>query len=100
MALRVIGDLQGCAEIRAYDPVVGAADLDLPIKMAASPEEALIGADVLLILTDWPEFAALGPAELQAMRRPVVIDCVGVVSTPEADLPGVRLVSMGRAPRA
>lgn len=100
MALRMIGELQGCAEIRAYDPVVGAADLDLPVKVVASREEALIGADVLLILTDWPEFAALGPTELRAMRRPVVIDCVGVVSTPEPDLPGVRLVSMGRAPRA
>jgi len=96
MALRVIRELGGRADIRAYDPVVGADEIDLAVKVVADRDEALSGADCLLILTDWDEFAVPNPEALRAMRRPLVIDGVGVVDPARADLSGVRFIQMGR----
>jgi UDPglucose 6-dehydrogenase len=96
MALRVIRELGGQADIRAYDPVVGADEIDLAVKVVADRDEALSGADCLLVLTDWDEFAVPNPEALRTMRRPLVIDGVGVVDPARADLRGVRFVQMGR----
>jgi UDPglucose 6-dehydrogenase len=96
MALRVMRELGERADIRAYDPVVGADEIDLAVKVVADRDEALSGADCLLILTDWDEFAVPNPEALRAMRRPFVIDAVGVVDPARADLSGARLVQMGR----
>lgn len=98
-ALRVIDELRGRAEVRAYDPVVRSDDLDLPVKVVADRDEALAGADCLLILTDWDEFARPRPEALRTMRRPLLIDGVGVVDVATADLRGVRYVTMGRPTR-
>jgi UDPglucose 6-dehydrogenase len=99
MALRVIENLRGRAEVRAYDPLVKAADIDVPATVLDSREATLVGADCLLILTDWEEFAAPPRAGFRAMRRPVVIDCVGVMEGAREDLPGVEYVAMGRSGR-
>jgi UDPglucose 6-dehydrogenase len=52
--------------VTAYDPAAAArAALVLPqVRYASSAVEAARGADVLLVLTEWPEFAAVDPAEL------------------------------------
>lgn len=93
-ALRVLADLAGRAEVCAWDPALSAADVDVPAKIAAERTEPLRGADALLVLTDWDEFAAIGADEIAAMRRPLVIDCVGVVDA--ARLPtGTSFVAMG-----
>jgi UDPglucose 6-dehydrogenase len=97
MALRVIGDLRDRADVRAWDPVVGAGDVDVPVKVVGDAAEALDGADALLILTDWPEFATLSAEALRRMRRRVVIDCVGIVDAKRTDLRDVTYVTMGRA---
>jgi UDPglucose 6-dehydrogenase len=96
MALRVIGDLAGRAEIRAYDPLVRAADIPAPVAVLPDRTATLAGADCLLILTDWDEFAATPGEAFKAMRRPLVIDCVGVVDPRRTDLAGVEYVGMGR----
>lgn len=96
IALRVIADLRGRADVRAWDPAVATVEADVPAKVVGDRDEALAGADCLLILTDWDDFARPPAAALATMRRPVVIDCVGVVDPARADLRGVRLVSMGR----
>lgn len=96
MALRIIRELAGVAEIRAWDPLVSAGDVDVPAKIVGDRHDALVGADALLIVTDWDEFAAPSGDALRAMRRPVVIDCVGVVDRSRADLRGVHYVTMGR----
>jgi UDPglucose 6-dehydrogenase len=98
MALRVIRELRGQAEVRAWDPVVTAAEIDAPAKVVTDRDEALAGADCLLILTDWEEFALPSALALASMRRPLVIDCVGVVDETRADLAGVRYIRMGRRP--
>jgi len=100
ISLRVIRELGDAADLRAYDPVVGAGEADLQrIKLVADRDEALVGADCLLVLTDWAEFAVPDSHALRSMRRPLVIDGVGVVDADRADLSGVRLVQMGRPRR-
>ena len=98
MALRVLGDLRGRAEIRAYDPLVGAPEIEGAATVLPDREATLAGADCLLILTDWDEFAATPRDAFKAMRRPLVIDCVGVVDPRRTDLDGVEYLSMGRPP--
>ncbi len=96
MALQVIGELRGRADVRAWDPLVKATDVDLDAKMVADRDEALVGADCLLVLTDWDEFATPSADALATMRRRVLIDCVGVIDPRQARVSGVRLVTMGR----
>jgi len=98
MSLRVIDDLRGRAEIRAYDPLVGASEINGGATVVPDRETTLAGADCLLILTDWDEFAATPRDAFKAMRRPLVIDCVGVVDPTRTDLDGVEFLSMGRPP--
>lgn len=63
------------AAVTAYDPVAtGKAAAACPgLRCAGSLSEAARGADVLLLLTDWPEFAEADPHELgrQVARRAV-----------------------------
>ena len=99
MAIRVIRELGDRANVRAYDPVVGAGEIDLPVKVATDRDEVLAGADCLLVLTDWDEFAVPDPTALRSMRRSLIIDGVGVVDAGRADLRGIRLVQMGRPSR-
>lgn len=97
MSLRIIGDLQGKAKVYAYDPVVKAVDGLESVTIAASCEEAAAGADCVLIVTDWDEFAATDVTSLRrALRRPVVIDCVGVLEARRSELEGIQYISMGR----
>ena len=68
------------AEVAGYDPVVSHAQASalLPrgIELAESALEAARGADAVVIVTEWPEFAApFGDGSLlPAMRTPLVID--------------------------
>ena len=96
---KVIRELDGRAEVRAYDPLVTADDVGASIRLAADRNEALAGADCLLVLTDCDEFAAPAPAALRSMRRRLIIDGVGIVDPSRTDLAGVRLVQMGRPSR-
>ena len=98
MALRVIEDLRGRVEVRAYDPLVRSG-VDAATTLVDSRDRALVGADCLLILTDWDEFAAPPPEVFHAMRRPLVIDCVGVMDAHRRELPAVEYVTMGRGAR-
>jgi UDPglucose 6-dehydrogenase len=69
---------EGC-DIRAYDPAaMERARQVLPrqgITYAADAYEACTGADAMLVLTDWKEFAALDLGRLRrAMAYPIVVD--------------------------
>jgi D-glycero-D-manno-heptose 1,7-bisphosphate phosphatase len=91
-SLEVIRELAGTARLRAYDPQVKQLDGGVTL---CGRDEALDGADGLLIMTEWDEFAKVDPVVFKRMRRPVVIDCVGILR----DARGVRHYTMGRAPR-
>lgn len=66
------------ATLRVYDPQgMGAARSLLPdsILYADSPLHAAEGADMLLVLTEWPEFTALTPAQLTpCMKGRLILD--------------------------
>lgn len=63
--------------VKGHDPAIDALPEDLSgvLELGASAAEALSGADVAVIATEWPDFKKL-PAELfaRSMRRPQVID--------------------------
>jgi UDPglucose 6-dehydrogenase len=69
---------EGC-EVNAYDPAATErAQEVLPkqgVKYAKSAYDAATGADALLILTDWPEFANLDLSRIKsALVYPIVVD--------------------------
>lgn len=57
------------AQLSAYDPTVRTASSALPdgIRIAADCIEAARDAHCLVVLTEWPEFAAADPAEVGAV---------------------------------
>lgn len=96
-SLRVIADLEGRAELRAFDPAIRPGELDSPARVVADPNAVLDNADCLLIMADWERFAAADLATLRRkMRRTLVLDCVGVLEGRRGEMAGIEYVSMGR----
>jgi len=65
------------ASVRGYDPVAErpARELLPSIEFCHSPEQALDGADAVILVTEWPEFAELDwPSLAGRMATPLVID--------------------------
>jgi UDPglucose 6-dehydrogenase len=65
------------AVVRGFDPVANesAAELLPAVEMHGSAASVLEGADAAIIVTEWPEFAALDWAELRKkMATPLLID--------------------------
>jgi UDPglucose 6-dehydrogenase len=65
------------ASVRVYDPVAaGRADgLLAGARIAGSALEAVDGADAAVLVTEWPEFAALDWADVKRrMRFPLIVD--------------------------
>jgi UDPglucose 6-dehydrogenase len=63
--------------VQAHDPAVRAlpAELRQSLVLCTSPQEALTGADVAVVATEWPDYRTLAAGEVvELMRRPRVID--------------------------
>jgi UDPglucose 6-dehydrogenase len=95
---------EGC-EIRAFDPAaIERARSVLPfqgVSYAENPYEAATGADALLILTDWKEFAALELDRLRTlMAYPIVIDGRNLYEPEAMSAAGFIYYSIGRPPVA
>lgn len=75
LALRIIRDLAARgAVLQAYDPGVHALPMNVPCKVLNSPL-AVTNADALLLLTEWPAFAAIDPGEYAGrLRARLVVD--------------------------
>ena len=70
------------------------------VAMAASAGEALAGADLAVILTEWAEFRAMDPATIAGLlATPVLADLRNVFSPDAAAAAGLTYYSIGRAPR-
>jgi UDPglucose 6-dehydrogenase len=91
---------EGC-RIAAYDPagqerareVLGAS-----VEFASDAYEAADGADALLILTEWDEFASLDLARLQQqLKYPIVIDGRNLYDPESMAAHGFTYYSVGRA---
>jgi UDPglucose 6-dehydrogenase len=98
-SLRLVHELRGRARVRAWDPVIHSADLPeaVEVEVVAGPEEALDGADCLVLMTDWDEFARADLNVIRShLRKPLVVDCVGVLEQRRDEMAGLTYLSMGR----
>ena len=67
--------------------------------MASSALQATEGADALVILTDWDEFATVDPSALkERLRSPVVVDAAGVLDGARCRRVGLTRVTIGESP--
>ena len=92
------------AFVTAYDPVAmpnacTAVGNLRNLSWADSAAEALEGADVLLLATEWPEFAAFEPRTVAAaLTRKTVYDGRNTLDPVAWSAAGLRLVQVGRSP--
>ncbi len=86
--------------VRVFDPVVTpAAAPHLSLHCATSALEAAHGADVLAIMTPWPEFRQLDPEDLaKAMKGRLVVDPYGVLRPAMVTDAGLDYVTLGVPP--
>ena len=85
--------------VKSHDPAVRELpdELRTTIELCATVPQALAGADVAVIATEWPEYRSLSPRDfLSVMRRPGLIDPNWFLADVLRDAPGVHYVTTGR----
>ena len=99
-SLTIIPHLQKMgACVTAYDPAgMENAKVLLPkVKWAKEVYEALTGADVLVILTEWNEFRYLDFAEAKKlMKTPLIVDLRNLYPLEDMKSSGFSYYSVGR----
>ncbi len=88
------------AELTVFDPVaMDRAKLLLPadsVTFAQSAEDTYLGADALLVLTEWPEFTLLDWLDVRAkMRLPIVLDGKNLLEPEVLRAAGLRYFGVG-----
>jgi UDPglucose 6-dehydrogenase len=85
------------AEVRAWDPVAHASDLQPAITVVESAFDALENADAAVIVTEWPELRELDWAQaLGTMRNPLLIDGRNLLDPDEVRSLGFVYEGIGR----
>ena len=86
--------------IRVYDPVVPASAAPHPmVTAAATALEAARSSDALLIMTPWPEFRTMVPAELaRIMTGRVVVDPFRMLEPIAVRSAGFSYFTLGASP--
>lgn len=80
--------------VTAYDPA--AKTTPIGVTRAPTAEAATVGAELLVVLTEWEEFAALSLNPLRyAMAAPHILDTRGVLDPAAVAAAGLRLLSPG-----
>ena len=70
------------------------------VEFAADAYYAITDADVMVIATEWPEFAALDLDELRSrLARPVIVDMRNVFDPVKVAAAGIAYHSIGRRVR-
>jgi UDPglucose 6-dehydrogenase len=97
-----LATLQQLPDVRlcVHDPVVPAEKLAHPrARSAKDPMSALAGADVLMILTPWPQYRAIAAAEVAAaLPGGLVIDPYRVLDPEAAQAAGLTYYTLGMPP--
>lgn len=100
-SLEIIHELTGRgAKIVAYDPQatdnVRSVFGDI-VKYASSPDDALVGADALIVVTEWQEFTVIKLDTLASeLRDKTVFDGRNMFSVDEMANAGLTYISIGR----
>ena len=87
------------AKVKAYDPeaVKVAATKIKGIEFAKSAREAVEGADILLLLTEWNDFRKMDPGEIKKlMRGKAVVDARNIWDPSEMRKLGFEYIGVGR----
>ena len=87
------------AHVRAYDPVAEVEALNLMpgIELAAGPREATAGADAVVLVTEWDEFAALDWAVVaREMNGRLLIDGRNALDPDAVRAAGLEYEGIGR----
>jgi UDPglucose 6-dehydrogenase len=90
------------ARIRGYDPGgMAEAEKLLPnLIYCRDAYETMVGADALVILTEWNAFRALDLGRVRSLlAAPLVIDLRNIYQPEEMTAAGLSYVSVGRPPR-
>jgi UDPglucose 6-dehydrogenase len=90
------------ALVTAHDPAAmpAAAAKHPDLRFADSVHAAASGADLVLHLTEWPEYQAIDPAVLAAVvARPVLIDARCALDAPQWRAAGWTVHALGRPSR-
>ena len=88
------------AKVQAFDPegMHEAARMLEGVQFKEGPYEAVTGADVVVILTEWDQFRALDLDRVKLlMQQPVMVDLRNVYRPEEMRIRGFRYASIGRA---
>ncbi|MCW8862017.1 MAG: UDP-glucose/GDP-mannose dehydrogenase family protein [Rhodospirillales bacterium] len=101
-SLDIIPALQAAgAEVRAYDPeAMGEARKMLDgVTWCESAYEAMTGANVLVIITEWNQFRALDVKKMKSLLvEPIVVDLRNIYEPAEMAAAGFRYSCVGRPP--
>jgi UDPglucose 6-dehydrogenase len=87
------------ATVVAFDPVAEDAARELlpKVEMAGSALDALDGADAAILVTEWPEFAALDWAEVaKRMANPLLVDGRNFLDPDVIRAAGITYEAIGR----
>ncbi len=100
LALELINALgaRGAA-VTAYDPLADLSDAGIlpAFQRAADPYAAALGADAVVIMTDWPEFRTLDLDRLRGlMRGTLLVDTRNAVNAARAGAAGFSYHGVGR----
>jgi UDPglucose 6-dehydrogenase len=83
------------ADVRAWDPV--ARPEIAGVEVCETAVEAVSGADAAVIVTEWPELAAIATSEVRdAMRTPLIVDGRNVLDPETARALGFVYEGVGR----
>lgn len=94
-SLRLLRSLPPVA-VRTYDPAAPKEDGDLSFARVETPLAAAEGADGLAIMTPWPEFRELAPADIAArMKGDVVVDPYRMLDPAACTAAGLRQFVLG-----
>jgi UDPglucose 6-dehydrogenase len=100
-ALAVAAQLQAeGAQVRVHDPMAAEnARTAFPgLEYAPEAEKACDGADIVLHLTDWPEYSDLDPAALRGLvNHPRILDARNALPLKRWRTAGWRTWALGRA---
>ncbi len=99
-AVEIIRSMVGLgAVVRAYDPEAmdNARRQLYGIEYAEGAYAAMEGADIVVILTEWPEFASLDLDRVRSLlQRPVIVDTRNLYDPTEVTAAGLEYHSVGR----
>ncbi|MBU3918533.1 nucleotide sugar dehydrogenase [Patescibacteria group bacterium] len=63
------------ANVKAFDPMVDTQKIVTGLKIFKNPYDAVRNADIVLLITEWPEFKNLNFSKIKKlMRKPIIID--------------------------